>query len=233
MPRPRRQCTGGMVYHVLNRANGRLHIFKGRKDFDAFEGILGEVMARVPIRLCGYCLMSNHWHLLLWPHNDGDVSQFIRLLTVTHTQRWHASHGTAGIGHVYQGRFKSFPVQGDAHYLKTLAYIEGNALRADLVSDAVDWPYSSLAVRSGLQKEGIVLSPGPVALPEAWAGYVNRAPDQATRQRLENSIKRGTPFGSETWTRLTAVKTGLEMTLRPRGRPFNAPAPLILPKDRK
>jgi putative transposase len=227
MGRPLRQCRGGTVYHVLNRANGRLRIFKNRGDFAAFERVLGEVLGRIPMRLCGYCLMSNHWHLLLWPHGDGDVGEFMRLLTVTHTQRWHASHGTAGIGHVYQGRYKSFPVQGDAHYLTALAYVESNPVRAGIVKEAGSWAYGSLAVREGRQVDGITLNPGPVGLPGEWAGYVNRSADKAVTQRLGNCIKRGSPFGGEKWVEAMAKTTGLEMTLRPRGRPKKVPDTFI------
>ena len=121
MPRPKRKCVGGIAYHVLNRANGRVRIFKKRSDFEAFERILAEGLKRTPMRLCGYCIMGNHWHMLLWPINDGDV-EFMRWVTLTHTQRWHGAHGTAGIGHVYQGRFKSFPVQSNQHYLTVLRH---------------------------------------------------------------------------------------------------------------
>ena len=108
------------------------------------------------LRLLRY---GNHWHMLLWPRNDGDVSEFMRWVTLTHTQRWHASHGTAGVGHVYQGRFKSFPVQSDAHYLKVTQYIESNPLRAGLVKNSCDWQYSSLAIRNNFSKRDLVLMP--------------------------------------------------------------------------
>jgi hypothetical protein len=88
------------------------------------------------MRLLAYCLMPNHFHLLVWPRADGDLSQFLRWLTVTHTQRWHAHHRTAGTGHLYQGRFKSFPVQSDEHFLTVCRYVERNALRANLVGRA-------------------------------------------------------------------------------------------------
>ena len=113
MGRPKRIAKGNIVYHALNRANGRLRIFKKRQDFEAFESILAEGIERYRMRLCGYCIMGTHWHLVLWPRADGDLSHFMRWITVTHTQRWHAAHGTSGIGHLYQGRFKSFPVQDD------------------------------------------------------------------------------------------------------------------------
>src|SRR5713101_412578 len=110
MPRRARSVPGGLVYHVLNRAH-----------------------ARTPIRILGYCLMPNHWHLVLWPRDDGQLSEFMRWLTVTHTQRWHAHHHTAGTGPVYQGRFKSFPVQSDEHVITVCRYVERNPLRANLV----------------------------------------------------------------------------------------------------
>ncbi len=219
MPRPKRQCAGGIVYHVLNRANGRLRIFKKRADFEAFERVLGEGIERVGMRLCGYCLMGNHWHLLLWPREDGDVSEFMRWVILTHTQRWHASHGTTGIGHVYQGRFKSFPVQSNEHYLTVLRYIESNPLRAKIVKNSRDWQYSSLAIRNGADKEGLKISPGPVKLPDRWNRHVNVLPRESVDAAINNCVKRGCPYGNNKWIETITQKLGLQITLRPRGRP--------------
>ena len=219
MSRPKRQCAGGIVYHVLNRANGRLRIFKKRADFVAFEQILAEGLERMEMRLCGYCIMGNHWHMLLWPVNDDDVSEFLRWVTLTHTQRWHAAHGTAGIGHVYQGRFKSFPVESSAHYLTVLRYIESNPLRAGLVKDSREWQHSSLAIRNGIEKEGLVVNPGPVRVSNNWNRLVNILPGESIDAKLQNCIKRGCPFGNDNWIKTISQKLGLQMTLRPRGRP--------------
>jgi len=219
MPRPKRRCAGGIVYHVLNRANGRLRIFKKRADFQSFECILAEGLNRIPMRLCGYCIMGNHWHMLLWPVNDGDVSEFMRWVTLTHTQRWHAAHGTAGIGHVYQGRFKSFPVQSNEHYLTVLRYIESNPLRAGLIKNSRDWQYSSLAIRNGIEKEKLAIDPGPVRLPDRWNRLVNILPSETIDAGLQNCISRGAPFGNDKWVQATSQKFGLQITLRPRGRP--------------
>ena len=158
MPRSPRVTDGGIIYHVLNRANGRMRLFDGAADYELMLAVLGEAHARVAMRTLGYCIMPNHWHLVLWPRGDGDLSEFMRWLTVTHTQRWHASHGTAGAGHVYQGRYKSFPVQrtrpsaearrqgmlegGDA-VLSVLRYVERNPLRAKLARRAEGWATSS------------------------------------------------------------------------------------------
>src|SRR5437763_12062268 len=139
MPRRARIAPGGIVYHALNRGNGREKLFRKSDDFAAFERIMIEALRRYPIRLLGYCLVPNHWHLVLWPARDGQMTQFLRWLTQTHSQRLHAHRHTAGTGHVYQGRFKSFPIERDEHLLAVLRYVERNALRARLVQRAQDW----------------------------------------------------------------------------------------------
>ena len=219
MSTPKRQCAGGQVYHIINRANGRLRIFKKPADFEAFERVLAEGLERVDMRICGYCIMGTHWHFLLWPHEDGDVTKFMGWITTTHAKRWHTAHGTTGIGHLYQGRFKSFPVQASEHYLKVLQYIESNPLRAKLVEDSNAWQYSSLAIRHGLEKPGLNIYKGPVKLPKTWRKDVNTIPDETTEAEIQNCIIRGAPFGGKTWTKSISQKLNLESTLNPRGRP--------------
>lgn len=136
MPRRPRLATGGIVYHVLNRRAGRLVLFEKSADYAAFEQVLQGVYERTGVRIVAYCLMPNHWHMLLWPRTDGELSEVMRLITVTHTQRWHAHHHTSGAGPLYQGRFKSFPVQVDSHFLTVARYVERHALRANLVDRA-------------------------------------------------------------------------------------------------
>ena len=216
---------GGYVYHVLNRANGRLRIFRKAGDFLAFEQIQGEGIERIGMRLCGYCLMSNHWHLLLWPHEDGDLSSFLRWVTLTHTQRYHVAHGTVGMGHLHQGRYKSFPVKDDAYYLTALRYIEANPLRASLVQVAGEWPWSSFALRQGRQA-AFTLSDGPVELPSDWPALVHAPFSEAELGPLQRSVKRGTPLGDRPWIETTAAKLQLESTLRPKGRPKKCTAVL-------
>ncbi len=206
------------MYHVLNRANGRLRIFRKKGDFLAFEKILAEGISTFSMRLCGYCIMSNHWHLLLWPRGDDDLPRFMHWVTLTHTQRYHASHATMGIGHVYQGRYKSFPVQGDPHVLTVLRYIETNPVRAGLVEDASRWPWSSFAVRQG-RVSAVALSDGPTDLPSDWPGLIRAELSQPHLNGIANSIQRGAPFGDHSWTVVAADRFRLESSLRPRGRP--------------
>lgn len=221
MPRVARVAPAGFVYHALNRGVARLALFEKDGDFDAFERVLLEALEVRPIRLLGYCLMPNHWHFVLWPRNDGELTEFLRWLTHTHTQRWHAHRHTAGSGHLYQGRFKAFPIQDDNHYLTVLRYVERNALRAGLSERAEQWRWGSLAHRlsSPIDRLGDALSEGPVPLPRDWATHVNRPQTEKEVERLRMSVNRGQPYGSPPWQASTAVRLGLQSTFRRQGRP--------------
>jgi len=169
-----------------------------------------------PMRVTGYCLMPNHFHLLLWPHEDGDLSRWMQWLLTSHVRRYHRHY--KGSGHVWQGRFKAFPIQKDEHYLTVLRYVERNPLRANLVERSQDWPWSSLSIGKAARPAGL-LTDGPLPKGAGWTNHVNAAQTQTELDRLRQSVNRGTPFGSETWAQRTAKALGLESSLRPRGRP--------------
>jgi len=220
MPRAPRASVGGIVYHVLNRANGGATIFKGAGDYQAFEQALSEARDRLDMRILAYCVMPNHWHMVLWPRQDGDLSDFTGWLTTTHIRRWHAFRKSDGTGHLYQGRFKSFPVQEDAHFLTVCRYVERNPLRAGLVTRAEDWKWSSLWLRlRGDSKAKALLSDWPLPLPPNWVAWVNEPLTQEELDAVRKCAARGSPYGEADWLRQTAAKLGLEHTLRPRGRP--------------
>jgi putative transposase len=223
MGRPLRASDADFVYHALNRANGRLPLFDQPGDYQAFERVLAEACDRVPVRLLGYCLMPNHWHLVVWPRADGDLSRFVGWLTLTHTQRWHAHHRSAGTGHLYQGRFKSFPIQADEHLLTVCRYVERNPLRAGLVRRAQDWRWGSLWRRQwGTAEERALLAAWPVERPRRWLAIVNAVQTAAEVEAVQAAIRRGRPVGSAAWVARAATRLGLEGTLRPRGRPPQA-----------
>ncbi len=170
------------------------------------------------MRLLAYCAMPNHWHLVVWPRADGELSEFMRWLTVTHTQRWHAHRHTAGTGPLYQGRFKSFPVEADAHLLTVCRYVERNPLRAGLVQQAETWRWNSLWHRVHESGEGL-LSAGPIPWPKHWVQHVNRVQSAGELEALRRAaLKRGSPFGNAAWQERTAKELGLTSALRPRGR---------------
>ena len=220
MPRRARMAAGGIAYHILNRRVGRLPLLEKPADYAAFEKILQEVQERNGIRITAYCLMPNQVYLLLWPREDGELSEALRWITVTHTQRWHAHRRTAGTGPVYQGRFKSFPVQTDAHFLTVARYIERNALRAKLVERAEAWRWSSLWWwAQGDARPTTCLSEWPVERLRNWVAWVNRPEPAAELEELRCSAQRGRPFGNEAWVVRMAKRLGLESALRPPGRP--------------
>lgn len=228
MPRPLRTAPGGLVYHVLNRANARRRIFERDGDYLAFERTLAEVQERIPMRILAWCLMPNHWHLVLWPRLDGDLSNYMRLLTLTHTQRWHAHRATAGSGHLYQGRFKSFVIQDDAHFLTVCRYVEANALRGGLVRRAEDWRWCSLwrAYREHA-KEPPCVDLWPLTRPQDWVVYVNEPQTPAEIEGVRRCAHRGTPYGEAPWVQDVARELSLQCTLRGRGRPRKGPDPFF------
>jgi putative transposase len=202
---------------VINRGNGRAAIFHDSNDYRAFTALIGEAVERVDVRVLGYCLMPNHIHLVLWPRRDGDLSRFMQWLLTAHVRRYHRVHGSSG--HVWQGRFKAFPIQSDDHLLTVLRYVERNPIRAGLTRRAAAWPWSSLQVRTKSDGVATFLCEGPLPLPADWIDIVNASESPAELTRLRESVNRGSPFGDDRWTRRTAVRLGLEASLRPRGRP--------------
>jgi putative transposase len=222
MPRTARVAPGGVIFHVINRGNARMPIFKSDNDYAAFLRVLADALAAVPgVRLLAYCLMLNHWHLVLWPREDGELGRFMQRLTVTHVRRWHQDRGTTGGGHLYQGTYKSFPVQRDEPLLVVCRYIERNPLRAKLVRKAQDWRWSSLALRESDDRllAGQLLSDWPVDRPSDWLKRVNAPQTDAEEQAVRDSILRGRPFGDAAWQKRTAARLGLDHTFRAPGRP--------------
>jgi len=194
-------------------------LFQKDGDYDAFERVLTMALKRHPIRVLAYCIMPNHWHFALWPERDGQLTDFLRWLTHTHTQRWHAHYHTSGTGHLYQGRFKSFPIEEDDHLYTVLRYVERNPLRANLVAQAEHWRWSSLHQRVGKGPLRSLLHPWPVPLPRDWLQRVQRPETEAELQAVRRAVQKGQPFGSEAWQAATAANLGLEFTFRQRGRP--------------
>ena len=219
MGRPLRAAAGGIIYHVLNRANGRQGLFDGPHDYQVWEHALMEAQIQVPVRILAYSAMPNHWHLVLWPRHDGDLSRFMAWLTLTHTQRWHSQHQSVGSGHLYQGRFKSFPVQSDEHFLSVCRYVEGNALRAKLVKRAEAWQWSSLWRRTRSPTQSQWLTNWPVVRPRQWVKWTNDPQTEEELEAIRQCVQRGRPFGKETWVQRMTRRLNLESTLRPRGRP--------------
>lgn len=218
MPRPPRADIGGQIYHALNRGNGRAAIFRKDADYEAFERVLDEGLQRHPVDLIAYQWMPNHWHMVLSPREDGAMSRLLYWVTMTHAARHHAHYHTVGTGHLYQGRFKSFPVQSDEHFFVVCRYVERNALAAGIVTAAQDWRFGSLYNWAG-GRCGVKLAAWPLPRLPGWIDRVNHPLNEKEEAQLRQAIRRSQPFGDSGWVEATARKYNLESTLRSRGRP--------------
>ncbi len=202
-----------MCFRVLNRAVARLTLFEKREDYEAFERVLEEAVARVPLPVLSYLIMPNHWHFVVRPQTDTELSEFFRWLTHTHTMRWHAHYHTEGTGHLYQGRFKTFPIEDDDHPLTVIRYVERNALRANVVENAEDWKYSSLWRCQNLKRaDTSILSDWPVPRPRQWRPIVNKPQTEGEVKAIRQSVRKGTPYGGKSFVSQSAVRLKLEHT---------------------
>jgi len=210
------------LYHCISRCVRRAFLCgeenSHRKEW--IEDRLQELVNYFAIDVCGFSIMPNQWHFVVRPSTDSQVSEFFQRLTTTHSMRWHAHYKTGGTGHLYQGRFKSFPVQDDEYLLAVMRYVERNPRRANFVERAEDWTWSSAHARLLPPAERRWLSiPSNPALPKSWRTWVNSPETEAEILALRNCVRRGLPFGDERWVQSSAVRLGLETTIRPRGRP--------------
>jgi len=220
MPRQPRSAPGGLVYHVLNRSVGRMKLFRHDDDFQAFQRVILQAHERHPIRILSYCILPSHWHFVVYPTDDDQVTNFFRWLAHTHAMRWRVAHHTVGYGHLYQGRFKSFPVQQDDHLLTLCRYVERNPLAAKMVRHAEQWPWSSLWTRlHGTPQQKSLLSKWPIDRPRNWTQLVNHPLDTDKIKPLKTSLERGQPLGTPNWIAQTARRLRLEHTIRDEGRP--------------
>jgi putative transposase len=217
MPRSPRAAAGGICYHILNRGNARRQIFFKDGDYQAFLKALGHACVQVPMRVLGYCLMPNHFHIVVWPREDGDLSRWLQWLLNAHVRRYHQHYQSSG--HIWQGRSKSFPIASDEHLLTVLRYVERNAVRARLTRRAERWPWCSARWWRDGEQPPAYLDKGPVERRADWLDWVNEPQTEAELQALRTSVVRGRPFGAVGWVKQIAARLGLEKTLRPRGRP--------------
>jgi putative transposase len=220
MARLLRADVGEMVYHIINRANARAHIFNTDKEYKQFEQILTEGQERYAMRILAYCIMPNHWHLVVYPKKDGDMSSFMGWITNTHTRRWHTAHKSIGSGHLYQGRYKSFPVETDTYLLQLIRYVERNPLRARLVKKAENWKWSSLWRREyGSQEQKKLLSKLPIDIPNDYHTFINEPQTASELEDIRHSVIKSKSYGDIEWVEKISTKLGLEQTLHTPGRP--------------
>ncbi len=218
MPRRLQGKTGGLIFHVMNRGVRKLPLFTGTGDYEAFFQILREAAERVAVRVLAIALMPNHWHLVLWPRADGDLTRYVGWVSLTHACRWQRVHETRGTGPVYQGRFRGIPIQTGIHLLTALRYVERNPVRARLVARADEWPWSSASDLAGALRP--TLHDWPIPRPPEWLELLNEPEPAVALAVLRECVTRSAPYGTEEWRNETALRLGWTTGLRSPGRPY-------------
>ena len=224
MPRPLRPIERGLIYHVINRGNNRQRVFAKAADFTAFLAAIADLKERTPFALFGYCLLDNHFHLLLRP-GDTSISRIMQSLLVSHTQRYHKHHRSGG--HVWQGRFKSPVIQDDEHLLTVLRYIEANPLRAGLADRADEYRWSSFRATARARPTSCSTAWRRMktwcAVPRRAAPLVGGRASPAAR----GDTRGGSPLGSDgpsLWRSAVGRAAGEEAGARPDDPPARPPA---------
>jgi putative transposase len=198
----------------------RMRIFKTKHDYVLFEKLLEESANATGVHVLAYCLMPNHWHLLVCPQETGALSVFMHTLTNAHTRRVHTATHTVGTGPLYQGRYKSFLIEGDSHLRTVLKYIERNPVRAHLVGRAEDWQWGSAWRRMhGNDTQLALLAPLGTPLPPNYRTWINTPEPAETLKAVRTSVVKGVPFGTTDWVERTVEAFGLAQTRRSVGRP--------------
>lgn len=220
MPRQARVSVANVIYHVINRANGRTTIFHNEKEYCHFISLVKEARDLTDMRILGYCIMPNHWHFILYPKTDTQLSEFMSWLTSTHVRQYRTKTKTIGYGHLYQDRYKSFPVETNEYLQTLIRYVEQNPLRAKIVKRAEDWIWSSLYVR---EKESDrakkLLAELPFDLPINYLESVNDSMNKESLELVRVSVNKGTPYGKDGWVKEMVTTHGLVHTTRGKGRP--------------
>ena len=209
MPRTARNIVDGGIYHVINRGNAQQTIFHKEQDFQSFTDLLAQMAKAYQVEIFAWCFMSNHYHLVVKPERAEQLSKGMHWFQSTHVRRYHRHYGSSG--HLWQGRYRSHPIEGDEHLLAVVRYVEANPVRANMVKSAVVWPWSSHCYRSGTGSAGacpseskeeallgtgtagacppktpLNLSPLPIALPQPWTLYVDTPMTEAEVFRMRN-----------------------------------------------
>jgi REP-associated tyrosine transposase len=177
MPRPPRDIAARRFHHIFNRGNRRQVIFHKPGDYKAFIRILVEAVKRFEQKLIAFCVMNNHFHIVLRTDEKVSISTYMHWVTSTHVRRYQRHYDIVGSGHIYQRRFANKVCRSERSLLSLIRYVEANPLKAGLVKRAEDWRWSSLWLRLHGDPDGL-LEQCPIELPPNWADYINKTTPQ-------------------------------------------------------
>ena len=188
MPRKLRIVVAGAVYHVVNRGNDKRVVFPEVAYYDQFVELLREGRDYAPVTIIGYCLMPNHFHLMLRPETEDALSAYMHWVAGSYACDFRRRTHTRGFGHVFQRRFWGAPVCDETGFLAVLRYVEANALRARLVTRAQNWNWTSLNDRQ--RTSPLIIDPSPVSLPADWTDWVNLGQEEFVLEMIRQDLRK-------------------------------------------
>ncbi len=219
MPRTSRIVIAGCAHHVTQRGNNQEDVFSTDEDREVFLGLLREASARFGLAIEGYCLMTNHVHLIATPAADTSLASALKRTNQLYAQYANQRHRRTG--HLWQSRFCSCPL-GNAHFWKALAYVERNPVRARLCRRAWRWVWSSAAAHcGGPDGSGLLDLPAWTKQidPEQWKQTLTGRDDPADMEALRLWTSSGRPWGSNRFVGKLETRLGRRLRPLPRGRP--------------
>lgn len=226
MPRSARIVVPGLAHHVTQRGNRRQRIFFSDADRRAYRDLLARACAKTGARCLAWCLMDNHVHVILVPETADGLRATLSRVHTTYSQRINASQGVGG--HLFQGRFASYPMD-EGHLFVAARYIENNPVRAGLVAEAGDWPWSSARAHLGLAGEDGLTDVAALGDHIAnWRAMLARGLEAADEtSEVERACRSGLPLGEEGWRTSLAMSLGRRLAPGRRGpRPRSPTAPI-------
>jgi len=217
MARIARVVIPGCWHHVTQRGNRRQTVFAGDRDRSMYLDLLRQHCRRAAVAIAGYCLMGNHVHLLAIPASETALAKGLGRAHNDYARWWNVARGETG--HVWQNRFYSCPLE-ERHQWEALRYVELNPVRAGLVREAAEWPWSSATAHlAGVDRSGILEMASWRARwsAEAWRDVLWAGVDDAALlERIREATRTGRPLGDEAF--VSQVEAGSHRTLRPRKR---------------
>ena len=219
MPRVARIVITDVAHHVTQRGNGRQYILASDAERAVYLDLLWRGLRKREIAVLGYCLMSNHVHMIAIPHRPEDLAETLQRVHGRYAGYWNSAH--AGSGHVWQGRFYSCPMD-TGHMWTALRYAELNPVRARMVDKAVDWPWSSAATHCGMADPGVGLEMTTWRKQwseTTWRKFLQEGESESELRVIRRCTQTGRPLGPDRFIHALEERTGRRLTPAPPGRP--------------
>ena len=219
MARLPRVVVTQIPHHITQRGNARRFILDRDADREVYLELLREDMECCKVTLLGFCLMSNHVHLIMVPGKADGLALALKHTHGRYASYWNAAHGSSG--HVWQGRFYSCPLD-QTHLWEAMRYTELNPVRAALVTDAGSWPWSSAAVHCGKTADDGFLDMGPWRhhwSADTWHAYLAAGEEQANLAAIRRCTYTGRPLGTAEFITQLEQKTRRCLAVRKGGHP--------------